>query len=97
MIWRAVFASETLMLPVFVYSFYLQITKMTVFPRAFAFTNVLLIFALLKGVSMLISDETFGLAFRNGLMSESMIIWFAVILAFELKKQKRRCVKCFLR
>ena len=56
MIWRAVFASETLMLPVFVYSFYLQITKKTVFPRAFALTNVLLIFALLKGVSMPILD-----------------------------------------
>ena len=83
-----VIASEALMLPVFVYWFYLQITGKTVFPQAFAFTNVLLIFAALKGVSMLIPDGAFSLAFRNGLMSESMIIWFAVMLVFELKNRK---------
>ena len=83
-----VIVSETLMLPVFVYWFYLQITGKTAFPKSFAFTNVLLIFAVLKGVSMLIPDDPFKLAFRNGLMSESMIIWFAVMLVFELKNRK---------
>jgi len=83
-----VIASEVLMLPVFVYWFRLQITGETVFPKAFAFTNVLIIFAIFKGVSMLIPDGAFSLAFRNGLMSESMIIWFSVMLVFELKNRK---------
>lgn len=80
-----VIVSEVLMLPVFLYWFYLQITGKTAFPKGFAFTNVLIIFAVLKGVSMLIPEGAFQLAFRNGLMSESMIIWFAVMLVFELK------------
>lgn len=83
-----VIVSEALMLPVFLYWFYLQITGKTVFPKAFAFTNVLLIFAVLKGVSMLIPEGGFNIAFRNGLMSESMIIWFAVMLMYELKNKK---------
>lgn len=41
--------SEALMLPVFLYWFYLQIKGKTVFPRWMAFTNVRVIFALLKG------------------------------------------------
>lgn len=83
-----VIVSEGLMLPVFLYWFWLQITGKTAFPKVFAFTNVLLIFAVLKGVSMLIPEGAFQLAFRNGLMSESMIIWFAVMLVFELKNKK---------
>ena len=83
-----VIASEAFMLPVFAYWFWLQITKKTVFPRAFAFTNVLLIFAVLKGVSMFINDAAFSLAFRNGLMSESMIIWFAIMVVYVLKIRK---------
>ena len=83
-----VIISELLMLPVFVYWFFLQITGKTAFPKAFAFTNVLFVFVLLKGVSMLIPEGAFQISFRNGLMSESMIIWFAVILAFELKNKR---------
>ena len=85
-----VITAEVLMLPVFVYWFYLQVTGKTAFPKAFAFTNVLLIFAVLKGVSMLIPDSAFGISFRNGLMSESMIIWFGIMLVFELKNGKDR-------
>lgn len=85
--WVAV-VSEVLMLPVFVYWFYLQIAGKTAFPKAFAFTNVLLIFAVLKGVSMLIPEGAFQLSFCNGLMSESMIIWFAIMLVFELKNKR---------
>ena len=83
-------ASEALMLPVFVYWFYLQLRGYTDFPRAFAFTNVLIIFGLLKGVTMSMPEGAFRLAFNNGLMSESMIIWFAVILIFELKRKEQR-------
>ena len=72
--------SEALMLPVFLYWFYLQIKGKTVFPRWMAFTNVLGIFALLKGISLLMPVSAFRLGFTNGLMSESMVIWFGIIL-----------------
>ena len=72
--------SEGLMLPVFLYWFYLQIRGKTVFPRWMAFTNVLVIYAVLKGVSLLLPVSAFRLGFTNGLMSESMIIWFGIML-----------------
>ena len=62
------------MLPVFLYWFHLQIKGKTVFPRWMAFTNVLVIFALLKGISLLMPFGAFRLGFTNGLMSESMVI-----------------------
>ena len=73
--------SEGLMLPVFLYWFYLQIAGKTVFPKWMAFTNVLLIYAVLKGVSLLLPVSAFRLGFTNGLMSESMIFWFGIMLA----------------
>ena len=69
-------ASEGVMLPVFIYWFYVQITGNTVFKKGMAFTNVLLIFGILKVISMLMPQSAFRIAFTNGLMSESMIIWF---------------------
>ena len=72
--------SEALMMPVFIYWFYLQITGKTVFPRAMAFTNVLIIFGILKGISNLLPVSAFRLGFTNGLMSESMILWFGFML-----------------
>ena len=80
-------ASEAMMLPVFVYWFYLQITGKTVFPRRFAFTNVLILFAVLKGISLLMPVSAFRLGFTNGLMSESMILWFAAMLIFLHRKE----------
>ena len=77
--------SEVLMLPVFLYWFLLQIRGETVFPRWMAFTNVLVIFAILKGISLLMPVSAFRLGFTNGLMSESMIIWFGIMLAWEMK------------
>ncbi|MBQ9687403.1 MAG: hypothetical protein IJV41_12795 [Oscillospiraceae bacterium] len=78
--------SEALMLPVFLYWFYLQITGKTAFPKAMAFTNVLILFALLKLVSGLLPVSAFRLGFTNGLMSESMILWFGILLIWETKE-----------
>ncbi len=78
--------SEALMLPVFLYWFYLQITGKTVFPKTMAFTNVLLLFAVLKGFSHLLPISAFRLGFTNGLMSESMILWFGFMLLREETK-----------
>ena len=66
-------------IPVFLYWFYLQITGNTIFKKGMAFTNVLVIFAILKGISMLMPVSGFKLGFTNGLMSESMIIWFLLV------------------
>jgi hypothetical protein len=72
--------SEALMVPVFVWWFWLQISGKTIFPRWMAFTNVLIIFGVLKSVSLLIPVSAFRLGFTNGLMSESMIVWFGLML-----------------
>ena len=75
--------SEGLMLPVFLYWFWLQLRGKTDFPSWMAFINVLIIFALLKGLSLVMPVSAFRLSFTNGLMSESMILWFAIMLIRE--------------
>ncbi len=75
--------SEAVMLPIFIYWFYLQVAYRTVFPKWMAFTNVLVIFGVLKCVSLLMHVSAFRLGFTNGLMSESMIIWFGIIMIWE--------------
>ena len=76
---------EILMLPVFIYWFWLQVRRRTLFPRWMAFSNVLIIFAVLKGLSVLLPVSAFRLGFTNGLMSESMIIWFGIMAMWERK------------
>ena len=49
------------------------------------FTNVLVIYGILKGFSLLMPTCAFRLGFTNGLMSESMIVWFGVMLIRERK------------
>ena len=80
--------SEVMMLPVFIYWFYLQITGRTVFAKKMAFANVLIIFALLKLIASMMPESAFRLGFTNGLMSESMVIWFAIILIMELRIER---------
>ena len=80
--------SEAMMLPVFLYWFYLQLRGKTVFPKWMAFTNVLVIFAVFKGLTLLMPVSAFRIAFTNGLMSESMVIWFAVMFAWERWKSR---------
>ena len=79
--------SEAFMLPPFIWWFWLQIRGRTEFPRGMAFTNVLVIYGALYLVKSLLPDSAFRIGFTNGLMSESMIIWFAIMLAFTLKKR----------
>jgi len=78
--------SAALMLPVFLYWFWLQVSGKTVFPKGMAFTNVLVIYAVLKGVSLLLPVSAFRLGFTNGLMSESMILWFGFMLIWERRR-----------
>ena len=80
--------SEILMLPVFLYWFYLQISGKTIFPKGFAFTNVLVIYGALYLVRMILPDSPFRIGFINGMMSESMLIWFGIMLFAEILKKR---------
>lgn len=80
--------SEALMLPPFLYWFYLQISGKTIFPKGMAFTNVLVIYAVLWLAKTMLPDSPFRLGFTNGLMSESMFIWFGIMLVWTIKKER---------
>lgn len=80
--------SEILMLPPFLYWFYLQIMRETVFPKGMAFTNILVIYFLMYGIKSLLPDCPFRIGFTNGLMSESMLIWFGIMLAWNLCRKR---------
>ena len=77
---------EAIIVPVFIYWFYLQIKGKTIFSKGFAFTNVIFIFIILKTIYKLFPTNAYSLGFLNGLMSESMIIWFGFMLNFIRKK-----------
>lgn len=71
-------ASEIFMLLPFLYWFYLQLSTKTVFPRLFSLSNVLVIYLILFAVKSLMPVSAFRLGFTNGLMSESMVIFFTI-------------------
>lgn len=74
-----VWVSEALMLPVFVYWFWAVLAGKTVLPRWVAACNVLVFYGLLSTVKNLLPDSPFRIGFTNGLMSESMVLFFIVI------------------
>ena len=76
--------SEAFMLPPFLYWFYLQVSGRTVYSKWMAFTNVLVIYGILQLVKSFLPDTPFRIGFTNGLMSESMFIWFGIMLAWEM-------------
>lgn len=80
--------SEVFMLPPFIYWFILQISGKTEFPKAMAFTNVLVIYGVLYAVKSIMPDSPFRIGFTNGLMSESMIIWFAILLVHSIRSTR---------
>ena len=80
--------TEGMMLPVFVYWSYLQIRGRTVFPKWMAWTNVLLILGALRCGTLLMPDSAFRLGATNGLMSESMVIWFAIMMIHLDRRRK---------
>lgn len=83
-----VMLSEAFMLPPFVYIFYLAIRNKIVFSKWFAFANPLIIYAILYAVKSIMPDSPFRIGFTNGLMSESMIIWFGLMLT-QVKRSKQ--------
>ncbi|MCR4675499.1 MAG: hypothetical protein K5675_10840 [Lachnospiraceae bacterium] len=75
-----IIVSELLMIPVFLYWFYLQITEKTIYKKYMAFSNVLVLFIVLEVVASFLPVSAARLGFVNGLMSESMILWFLILL-----------------
>lgn len=71
-----VMVSEALMLPVFLYWFYIVLRGKTTLPKWMAAGNVLVFYAILYAIKSMLPDTPFRLGFTNGLMSESMILFF---------------------
>lgn len=74
--------SEVLMLPPYLYWGWTILCGQTALPRQMALSNPLIFYLALKLLTLLMPDCAFRLAFTNGLMSESMILWFGSILAW---------------
>lgn len=83
--WLVIISEIMLLLP-FLYWFWLQISGRTVFPKKMAFANVLVIYGILYLVKSRMPDCAFRIGFTNGLMSESMVVWFGVMLVWVIKK-----------
>lgn len=74
-----IIVSEVVMLPVFLYWFYVVVRGKTTLPRWMAAGNVLVFYCILSAIKTVLPDTAFRLGFTNGLMSESMILFFILI------------------
>lgn len=74
-----IIVSEVLMLPVFLYWFYVVVRGKTTLPRWMAAGNVLVFYCILSVIKAVLPDTAFRLGFTNGLMSESVIFFFILI------------------
>ena len=81
--------SEALMILPFLYWSYLQIRGRTAFPKTMAFPNVLLLYVFISSVKTFLPTSAFKLGFINGLMSESMLIWFAIMLVWVIGQKPK--------
>lgn len=79
-----VIISEVMMLPPFLYWFYLVFFNDSVFPKVMAASNPLLFYAILYLVKSCMPNGAFRIGFTNALMSESMFIWFAVMIIWSI-------------
>lgn len=68
------------MLPPYIFWFWLVAFSKTILPRAMALANPLLFYAALSSVKLCLPEGAFRIGFTNGLMSESMILWFLCLL-----------------
>ena len=83
-------ASEAIMLPPYLYWFWLVLRGRSALPKRMAIANPLVFYGALKlAAQCLIPNSAFRLAFINGLMSESMIVWFGLLLLWNVRRGKR--------
>lgn len=84
--------SEVLMLPPYFYWAYLLLRGKSHLPSRMAASNPLIFYGILKAVTLLMPEGAFRLAFTNGLMSESMLLWFVSMLLWDLI-DKNNCLE----
>ena len=77
-----VIVGEIFMGAPFIYLLVITAQEKTVFPRWMLLNNPIIIMVVLKFVAVSMGTTAFGLAFTNGLMSESMFVWFAVYAGY---------------
>ena len=82
--------SEAFMLPPYLYWSWLLLQGRSIFPKWMALLNPLVFYGVLKLLTLLMPDAPFRLAFTNGLMSESMVLWFGSMLIL-LLRSKQSC------
>ena len=75
------------MLPPYLYWGWLLLRGKNIFSKWMALSNPLAIYGVLKLLTLLMPDVPFRLAFTNGLMSESMALWFGSMLVFLLRSK----------
>ncbi len=83
-----VIVSEALMLPPFVYWEWLLARGRSILPRWMAAVNPLTIYAVLSVGKFILPEGAFRIGFINGLLSESMIIWFALSIFWNLRRNQ---------
>lgn len=83
-----VIVSEIFMLPPYIYWFYLVVSKKNAMPKLMAIANPLIFYIVLSAVKLL-PESPFRLAFINGLMNESMLLWFGAIMIWQLKRKEK--------
>lgn len=79
-----IIVSEALMLPPYLYWLWTLARGMSVLPKWMTLSNPLVFYVLLKLLTLPMPDSAFRLAFTNGLMSESMLLWFGSMLLWNL-------------
>lgn len=77
--------SEAMMLPPYLLWFWLLVSGRSVFPKWMAVSNPLVFYGVLKMAAALMPEGAFRLAFTNGLMSESMVLWFGSLILWLLR------------
>ena len=80
--------SEVLMLPVFLYWFYLVFAGKTKFPKRTAIGNEMVFYGILYVIKSLLAESAFRPGFTNGLMSESMSFFFLILWMEACREQK---------
>lgn len=81
-----VLISEAIMLPPYLYWFWLTASGKSFLPKSMAISNPLILYVILWLVKSCLPEGPFRIGFTNGLMSESMILWFLALLLWEQRR-----------
>ena len=84
-----ILASEVLMTAPYLYLAYLIGKGRSIYSKKTSIVNPLFIYLLLYLVKTTLPDSAFRIGFTNGLMSESMFLWFSYLLWININKNKK--------